>query len=91
LRFAVGEFEGQVRDIAVRITDRNGPRGGVDKTCIVAAVVIGGPLLARAAGSNPYTAVDRAAQRLRAQVARQLGRRRNWGGGFRSFHRHVSR
>ena len=91
LRFAVGEFDDHVSDIDVRITDQNGPRGGIDKSCLVAAAVIGGPLLARAEATNAYTAVDRAAQRLRAQVARRVERRRHNGGGSSTVHRRASR
>jgi ribosomal subunit interface protein len=77
LLFAVGEFGSDVSDIAVRVSDQNGPRGGIDKSCVVAAAVSGGPVLAHAAAPNPYAAVDRAAQRLRARVARHLERRRS--------------
>ena len=36
LEFALGRFGTHVRSLTVRMTDLNGPRGGVDKHCLVA-------------------------------------------------------
>jgi ribosomal subunit interface protein len=77
LFFAIAEFGRDVPEVGVRISDQNGPRGGVDMSCAVAATVAGGPILVRATDADAYAAVDRAADRLRARLVRHLGRRRS--------------
>lgn len=37
LEFALGRFSGRVQSLTVRVTDLNGPRGGLDKQCLIAA------------------------------------------------------
>ena len=61
----------------VCFADENGPRGGVDKRCLIEVKLRGiGALFARAQDADAYTAVDRAAARMRAVLRRVLGRRR---------------
>jgi len=76
LTFAIGSFASLVGDVEVRIADVNGPRGGVDKTSVITAVLRPiGTLVARAKHANPYSAVDRAAVRIRALLVRHIQRR----------------
>jgi len=35
VRFALGRFAGKLRTVSVRLSDNNGPRGGVDQCCLV--------------------------------------------------------
>jgi len=77
LLFAIGSFGSRVSDVEIRVADVNGPRGGVDKTCVIAAVLRpAGRIVARAAHSNAYSAIDRAASRIRAVLVRRLQRLR---------------
>ncbi len=36
LEFALARFDARVRSLTVRVADLNGPRGGLDKRCLVA-------------------------------------------------------
>lgn len=78
LRFSVGAFDSHVNGIDVRLTDVNGPRGGIDKQCLIAVALQPiGRVFARAMGSDAYAAIDRAAARVRTVVVRELARRAN--------------
>lgn len=35
LEFALGRFASRVRSLTVRLSDLNGPRGGLDKKCLI--------------------------------------------------------
>ncbi len=72
VRFALDRFRGRVRAVRVRITDVNGPRGGIDKQCIV-AVRLQHPtrlMLIEHMAADFGEAVDRAADRAGRSVAR---------------------
>ncbi|MEY4094729.1 MAG: hypothetical protein RLZZ53_1928 [Acidobacteriota bacterium] len=72
VRFALDRFGNRVRSVRVRITDINGPRGGVDKQCIV-AVRLQHPtrlMLIEHMAADFGEAVDRAADRAGRSVAR---------------------
>jgi putative sigma-54 modulation protein len=76
LTFSIGSFGSLVSDVEVRVADVNGPRGGVDKTSVITAVLRPiGTLVARAKHANAYSAIDRAAVRIRALLVRQVQRR----------------
>ncbi len=77
-----GVVEMRDRDVlrtSVRLTDINGPRGGVDKRCLLTAQVAGAPdIVARDTSENMYVAIDRAAQRLGRNLRRQGARQRRF-------------
>lgn len=76
LLFSIGEFAPRIGEIEVRVSDVNGPRGGVDKACDIAIVLPPfGRLVARAIDANAYSAVDRAASRIRSVLVRRLRQR----------------
>jgi ribosomal subunit interface protein len=76
LRFALGRFAARVAAVRVRLTDDNGPRGGVDKACRVRAHLRGAGLVrVDEIDADLYAAIDRAAARLSRGVARALDRR----------------
>jgi ribosome-associated translation inhibitor RaiA len=80
VRFAVGRFGAGVSEVTVRLSDANGPRGGVDKVCqIVADLPRVGRLVVEDADADAYAAVDRAAGRLGRAAARAIDRRRDTG------------
>jgi ribosome-associated translation inhibitor RaiA len=77
LRFALDRHEGLIQRVVVTITDQNGPRGGADKTCVVAAHVAGaGRVMIEERGYAAAACIDRGAQRLSYRLARLLGRMR---------------
>ena len=78
LEAALTPFKGQVRRVVARLGDENGPRGGYDKSCRI-GVSVGGAPDVFAADTRPdlYSAIDCAADRLAAALARRLNRRRD--------------
>jgi ribosomal subunit interface protein len=71
----LGEFANRLTGVDVRISDVNGPRGGVDKTCAMTLQVRGvGVVFVQARGSNAYSTVDSAASRVRSALVTRLGR-----------------
>jgi ribosomal subunit interface protein len=76
LTSAIGSFGSLVSDVEIRVADVNGQRGGVDKTCVITTVLQPiGTLVARGSHSNAYSAIDRAAGRIRGLVVRHVQRR----------------
>src|ERR1051326_5861103 len=76
LTFSIGSFGSVVSDVEVRVSDVNGPRGGVDKTSVITALLRPlGTLVARAQHADPYSAIDRAGLRIRALWVRHIQRR----------------
>ncbi|GAB4523373.1 MAG: hypothetical protein Tsb0020_41750 [Haliangiales bacterium] len=71
LYFAVGRFAASIEQITVRLSDVNGPRGGVDKRCRIAVAT-------RAAGTLVVDDIDEqfpaAIGRAAARMGRSLGR-----------------
>ena len=75
LRFAFGGLGSRVGRVGVRLTDENGPRGGVDKRCALRITVPGQqPIVIEQQESNLYVAIDCAAERAGRAVSRQMGR-----------------
>jgi len=76
LTFSIGSFGSVVSDVEVRVAGVNGLRGGVDKTSVITALLRPlGTLVARAKHADAYSAIDRAAVRLRALLVRHVQRR----------------
>lgn len=77
LQFALGRFGQRIARVAVRLTDLNGPRGGMDKQCqMVAEMAPGGKVIVEAIDADLYAAITQAADRLGRAVARELERQR---------------
>ena len=77
LRFSLGGFAKKLESVEVRLSDINGPRGGIDKSCAITAILRQlGVVFARAEGANAYSTVDCAASRVRSALARRLNRHR---------------
>ena len=78
LRAAVAGVARRLEEVEVRLSDINGPRGGVDKLCGIRIVMRrAGVVFVRASGSDAYSTVDKAASRLRSALGRRLGRHRS--------------
>jgi ribosome-associated translation inhibitor RaiA len=77
LRFALGRFAGRVGRVTVRLSDVNGPRGGIDKRCrIVASLVPRGMVMVEGSGDDPFALIAGTAKRAGRAVRRELERRR---------------
>jgi putative sigma-54 modulation protein len=77
LGFALGRFGARIRRVEVVLTDENGPRGGVDTTCRIAArIAPRGEVHAEVTDTGIEVAVSRAAQRISRRVSTELEGRR---------------
>ncbi len=75
-RFALRRFTQHVKRLRIDVEDLNGPRGGVDKQCrILADVAPSGRLVLAEKDAHLYAAMDRAADRLKRSVCRDIQRR----------------
>lgn len=80
LSFALERFATQIREVRVSVGDLNGPRGGVDKRCRVAIVLIPSKtIVIEKRDSSLYVAVDRVGDRAGTCIGRRLKRGRNPG------------
>ncbi|MCX7034704.1 MAG: HPF/RaiA family ribosome-associated protein [Arenimonas sp.] len=77
LKTALGRYQSVLASVQVRLADVNGPRGGVDKHCVVE---VGGPAMApiivRERDADLYVAIDRAADRIDRATGRRIARMR---------------
>ncbi len=92
LHFALGRFGGRVRQATVRLSDLNGPRGGLDKVCRIAVRLPAvRDLVVDDADGDLYVAIDRAADRVGRSVGRRLARGRSADAGERQpfWRKHV--
>jgi ribosome-associated translation inhibitor RaiA len=75
--FALERFAARIRKLTVRVTDVNGPRGGVDKHCRIAIDLIpSGTVMIEDRGKNPFSLVADMTKRAGRSVRRKLERRR---------------
>ncbi|MBY0112799.1 MAG: HPF/RaiA family ribosome-associated protein [Phycisphaerales bacterium] len=73
---ALDRFRDRISRIEVRITDENGPRGGIDKMCRVTAMLAGqGPLMVEKRAGDFYEAIARATNAVKQSVARRVSKR----------------
>ena len=78
LRAALAGVSRRLEEIEVRLSDVNGPRGGIDKLCGIRVVLRrAGVVFVRASGGDAYSTVDKAAARLKSALGRRLGRHRS--------------
>lgn len=76
LRAALDRFERTVREVRATLRDDNGPKGGVDKRCLVRLRFLprGEAVISKSA-AEVLSAVALAAQGAKEAVARRAGRR----------------
>ena len=78
LQFALGWADEHLRQVSVRLSDENGPRGGEDKRCRIQITFRGAPsVVIDDTEADLYVAIDRAADRAGRSVARRLERQRD--------------
>lgn len=77
LRFSLSRFGPKIRQVTMKLTDLNGPRGGLDKQCQIAVTLSpSGKVRVEATDADLHTAIDLVSERLERAVARELKRRR---------------
>ena len=80
IQFALARFGARIERVTVRLTDVNGPRGGVDKQCRIAVLLAGSNrVLVEDEDADLNVAIDRASDRAGPSAARQLERARTVG------------
>jgi len=78
LRFALTRLQDRMRRVSVRLSDVNGPKGGVDKRCLVRIKTNGLPdIIVEDTEANLYVAVNRAVDRARRTLERRQWRARS--------------
>ena len=77
IHFQLSRFNGQIASVSIRLSDTNGPKGGVDKHC---RVVVRGPVLSQVTvdenGADPHAVLGAALERASHAVGRELERMR---------------
>ncbi len=75
LRVALTCCDEHIQRVVMRLSDINGPRGGVDKRCHLQVVVAGLPdVIIEDIEADLYFAIDRAADRAGRTLMRKIGR-----------------
>lgn len=78
IRFALGRFATRVARVMVRISDINGVRGGVDQRCFIRAKLSPkGHLVLGQVDADPFSAIDRASERIGEAFRREVQRTRD--------------
>jgi ribosome-associated translation inhibitor RaiA len=73
----LGKFAVSIERVTVRMTDANGPRGGVDHVCNVKVVLSGLPsVVVERRDASPHAAIALAVRATDQAVRRSLSRRR---------------
>jgi len=77
LRASLLPAKDKIQDIAIRLLDLNGPRGGRDMQCQVSITIPGHPtVLVKEVQENMYSAIDGAVKRAAYRASRILMRQR---------------
>jgi len=78
LKFALSTFNEYILKVIVRLSDINGPKGGIDQHCHLQVVLIGMPdVVIEDTEENLYVAVVSAAQRANQAVVRKIKRHKS--------------
>ena len=77
LRFGLTRHSDRIQRVIVRLGDKNGPRGGVDKFCRIQVYLFDAPVaFVEDIGLDMYAVIDRAADRVGRLVVKHLDRSR---------------
>jgi putative sigma-54 modulation protein len=80
LGFCLSRFGGAIDAVVLRVSDLNGPKGGVDKHCQISARLRGGGTVTLSAQStDARIAIAQATERAVRRIVRELSRTRTWG------------
>jgi putative sigma-54 modulation protein len=84
LQFAFSPVRNQISEVAVKLRDLNGPRGGQDMMCQIVVNIPGSPeIIIKEVQGNLYTAIDSAVRRTAYRAMEILARRKGEKGKFR--------
>lgn len=73
LGFALSQFQDRIRGVVVRLSDVNGPKGGIDKRCNLRVRLNGlSEIVVEETEADFPIAVNRAADRAKRTLARRL-------------------
>ncbi len=73
VHFGLGRFAGRIKSLSVRLTDINGPRGGIDKCCDIRVHAgLSQKVVVRERQATIHAAVAVAMERVERAVKRQL-------------------
>ncbi len=82
LNFALSRFAARIGKIDVFLVDQNGPKGGLDKSALIAVRIRGmSDVMAHVVDSDWVVTIDRVTTRVAQQLRRELERSRK---GFRN-------
>ena len=77
LRFVLTRRSDRIQRVVVRLGDKNGPRGGIDKFCRIQVYLFDAPVAAlEEIGPELYAVIDRATDRVGRVVVKHLDRLR---------------
>ena len=78
LRFALTCCDDHIKQVVMRLSDINGPRGGADKRCHLQVVLTGLPdVVVKDTEADLYVAIDRATDRAGRTVVRKIERQQS--------------
>ena len=78
LKTALAARDDHIVHAQVRLSDINGPRGGVDKCCQLRIQLAGtSSVIVRDVSADMYAAIDKASRRISSSVGRRLSRMRS--------------
>ncbi|MCA9728905.1 MAG: HPF/RaiA family ribosome-associated protein [Candidatus Eisenbacteria bacterium] len=77
LDFALRKYGSQVQTVTVRLTDVNGPRGGVDKRCSITVGGSGWDVFVEDLDSDVFVLLSRSVARMSRSVDRKIKRARS--------------
>jgi len=78
VRFALSRFGTSIQIIKVRVTDINGPKGGVDTRCVASVkLASAGEVVVQGEGQNIFSALNYCLSRASRTISRKLQRRRD--------------
>lgn len=79
LSFALSRFGSRILKTTVYLTDNNGPKGGIDKNCLIVVRLRGlGEVVAEVVDTDWPVTIDRAAARIGHNVGRAVERKREF-------------
>ena len=76
--FALSRFDGEISRVQVRFVDTNGPKGGLDKHCLLSVkLTSSGKIVANGKGVDLLPALHYCVERAERAIIRELERRRD--------------
>ena len=87
LHFALHRKDCHIMRVRIRLSDINGPRGGIDKRCLIELAIAGqNNILIEDIETDLYLAIDRASERCMRTLVRRLERSRQFPHEIVVFH-----